>query len=96
MSGVLMVLFVAVKAVGLAVIGADLGRRAVARSGFSTLPTSVDVFIGVALLLFIRLLPWVGGFFWAAVSVFALGAGAFIVVGMAQRVTDQVVVRRSV
>lgn len=93
LSGALVVLFVAVKAVGLAVIGASLGRFVVARSGFSTMPTSIDVFVGVALLLLLRLLPWVGGFAWAALSVLALGAGAFNVVGMTQRVADQVVVR---
>ncbi len=93
LSGALVVLFIAVKAVGLAVIGASLGRLVVARSGLSTVPTSIDVFVGVALLLLLRLLPLVGGIAWAALSVLALGAGAFNVVAMTQRVADQVAVR---
>ncbi len=93
LSGVLVVLFVAVKVVGLAVIGAYLGGLVVARSGISTLPTTVDVFVGVSLLLLLRLLPLVGGFAWSALSIVALGTGAFNVVCMAKRVGDQVPVR---
>lgn len=93
LSGVVVVLFLVVKAIGLTMVGAFLGRPIVARSGFSTIPTSFDVFVGVSLLLILRLLPSVGGFLWAVISVVALGAGAFSVVGMAQRVGDQAVVR---
>lgn len=73
----LMLLFFAVKAVGLAVLGAALGARVLRRALRRIPPPSFEVFCGVALLLLVRLLPAVGGALWNAVSVVALGGGIF-------------------
>jgi hypothetical protein len=95
LAAVLVVLFIAVKAVGLAVCGATVGSVLVRRLPFALVPTSVDVFVGVALLGTVRMLPFVGGVAWTVLSVVALGAGAFTVVGVAHRVSDEVAVRSS-
>ena len=77
--------FLAVKAVGLAVLGggvglALLGRLAAGRS----LPLSVAVFVGVLAMLMARFLPVVGGAAWTLLSLAAVGAGLFALTMAAQ------------
>ncbi len=73
----LWLLFLAVKAVGLAVLGAALGAVVLRRILRRIPPPSAEVLVGVAVLLTIRLLPMVGGTAWTVVSVVALGSGVF-------------------
>jgi hypothetical protein len=68
------VVFAAGKALGLAVLGGALGGLILRRLRWR--PLTVDVFLGVALLLLLRLLPVVGGVVWTVASLAALGAAA--------------------
>jgi hypothetical protein len=73
----LMLLFFAVKAAGLTVLGAALGAATLRRPLRRILPPSFEVLCGVALLLLVRLLPGIGAVMWNVVSVVALGSGIF-------------------
>jgi hypothetical protein len=65
------------KTVGLAVLGGGIGRALLGLLVHRPLPLSVDVFVGVALLLTVRLVPLVGSPLWTVLSVVALGTGVF-------------------
>jgi len=73
----LWLVFFAGKAIGLAVLGAAIGARVLRPLVGRILPPSFEVFVGVALLLGLRFLPWVGDPAWTAMSLVALGAGTF-------------------
>jgi hypothetical protein len=73
----LWLIFFAGKAIGLAVLGTAIGARALRSLVGRILPPSFEVFIGVALLLCLRFLPWIGDAAWTAVSLVALGSGTF-------------------
>jgi hypothetical protein len=72
----LVVVFLAVKAVGLTVLGGALGGWML-RAVRSAPPLTVEVVVGVAAMLLVRFVPIVGGLVWEAVSIVALGAGVF-------------------
>lgn len=77
LAGGLMVIFLMIKAVGLAVVGAWIaGMIQIQRYGTSW-PISANVFVGVSILLLVRLIPIVGGTLWSLVSVGVLGVGVF-------------------
>ncbi len=73
-------LFLAGKAVGLAVIGGVLGTWLTARFTRRFMPMTLYVFLGVCGLLLVRFIPYIGGALWTMVSVAALGAGVFTLV----------------
>ena len=54
-----------------------MGRVVLGRLVHRPLPLSVDVFVGVALLLVVRVAPLVGSPLWTVLSVVALGTGVF-------------------
>ncbi len=78
-------LFLLVRAVGLAVVGAALGGRLLARVTERPLPVTVDVLVGVVLMLLVRLIPVAGEAAWTVVTVAALGAAVFTVALAPQR-----------
>jgi len=70
--------FLAVKAVGLAVLGGRLGLAVLGRLAIGrALPLTAGVFVGVLAMLMARFLPVVGGAAWTVLSLAALGAGVF-------------------
>lgn len=71
----LMLLAVAAKAFGLTLLGAALGGRLSAAVAGARLPVAACTFIGVGVLVGVRFVPVIGGLTWAAVSVWAVGAG---------------------
>lgn len=77
LAGVLMVIFLMIKAIGLAVVGAWIAGMARIQGRGTNWPISASVFIGVAVLLVMRLIPIVGGTLWSLVSVGVLGVGVF-------------------
>jgi hypothetical protein len=79
-----MLLFLATKAVGLTVVGGLLGELLLRRRLHRPLPLSWAVFVGVAVLLILRVLPVVGGSLWSVASVVAVGAGLFTLVVLPQ------------
>ncbi len=74
-----MLIFLIIKAIGLAVLGAWIGGLATARWAPKGLPIGLGVFDGVSILLLVRLLPGLGGTLWGLVSIVALGVGVFSV-----------------
>jgi hypothetical protein len=77
--GALMVASQIARAVGLAVLGAALGGPLLARIVHRPLPVTVEVFVGVSLLLALRFVPVAGEVVWTGLSVVALGAAVFTV-----------------
>ncbi|MEE4272548.1 MAG: hypothetical protein V2I67_12790 [Thermoanaerobaculales bacterium] len=69
------VVFFGLRAVGLTVIGGCLGSLALRRLYERPMPLTVEVFAGVALLLLVRFVPFVGGVLWSVCSIAALGTG---------------------
>lgn len=74
-AAALTVLFFALRAVGLTVIGGFLGGVIMGRLHNRPLPLTLEVFVGVLVLLVLRFLPFVGGVLWSASSIAALGTG---------------------
>ena len=72
--GGLMVVFFVARAVGLTVLGCWLGALVLKRWVRHPLPISLEVFVGVLVLLAVRFLPMVGETMWTLVSLVALGA----------------------
>jgi hypothetical protein len=72
--GGLMVVFFAARAVGLTVLGCWIGVIVLKRWVHHPLPISLEVFVGVIVLLAARFLPVVGETLWILVSLVALGA----------------------
>lgn len=79
LAGVLMLIFLMFKTLGLAVLGAWIGGFVTARWMSKGWPIGLSVFVGVSILLLIRLLPGFGGTLWGLVSIAALGVGVFSV-----------------
>jgi len=75
LAAALTVVFFALRAVGLTVIGGFLGGTVLGRLYSRPLPLTLEVFVGVFVLLILRFLPVVGGVLWSVASVAALGAG---------------------
>lgn len=75
LAAAVMIAFFALKAMGLATVGAWLGRLPPLGRGGRRWPLTYAVFVGVAVLLVVRLIPVVGGPLWTVVSVLALGVG---------------------
>jgi len=71
----LTVVFFALRAVGLTVIGGFLGGVILGRLYSRPLPLTLEVFFGVLLLLVVRFVPFVGGVLWSVSSIAALGTG---------------------
>jgi len=72
--GGLMVIFFVARAVGLTVLGCWLGAVVLKRWVRHPLPISLEVFVGVLVLLAARFLPAVGETMWTMISLVALGA----------------------
>ncbi len=78
----LMVGFFAAKAAGLTVLGCWAGSAVLRRWVHHPLPASVDVFVGVLVLLAFRFLPVIGQSLWALISLTALGASLAAIIGL--------------
>lgn len=72
--------FFAVRAVGLTVVSGYLGGIVLRRLYRRPLPLTVEVFVGVFVLLLVRFLPLVGGVLWSVCSIAALGTGVIALV----------------
>jgi hypothetical protein len=72
--GGLMVVFFVARAVGLTVLGCWIGAMVLKRWVRHPLPISLEVFVGVLVLLAVRFLPVVGNTMWTLISLVALGA----------------------
>jgi hypothetical protein len=77
LAAVVFLVFLAAKAVGLTVLGARFGSLCLERVCRRHVPLTTSVFLGVLLLLGLRLIPVIGGFAWTVLSIAALGAGVF-------------------
>jgi hypothetical protein len=77
----LMVIFFAAKSVGLTVLGCWLGFVILRRWFHHPLPISLEVFVGVLVLLALRFLPFAGETLWTLTSLVALGA-SIVVIGV--------------
>ena len=71
----LMVVFFALRAIGLTVLGGFLGGVITRRLADRALPLTLEVFVGVFVLLVLRFMPVVGGVLWSVASLAALGTG---------------------
>lgn len=72
--GGFMVVFFVARAVGLTVLGCWTGTMVLKRWVRHPLPISLEVFVGVLVLLAVRFLPVVGETMWTLISLVALGA----------------------
>jgi len=84
--GGLMVIFFVARAVGLTVLGCWMGAMVLKRWVRHPLPISLEVFVGVLILLAVRFLPVVGETMWTLISLVALGA-SIAVAGVSADVT---------
>ena len=75
----LMVLFFIAKALGLTVLGCVVGTWVLRRWVRHPLPISLEVFVGVLVLLALRFAPVVGQTLWTLISIMALGASIAVV-----------------
>jgi hypothetical protein len=75
----LMIVFFAAKSVGLTVMGCWVGMVLLRRWIRHPLPISLEVFVGVLVLLALRFLPVAGETLWTLVSLVALGASIAVV-----------------
>ena len=75
LAAALTVVFFAVRAVGLTVIGGLLGAALLRRWSLSPLPLTLEVFLGVLVLELLRFVPLIGGVVWSLCALAALGAG---------------------
>jgi hypothetical protein len=75
----LMVLFFIAKALGLTVLGCVGGTWVLRRWVRHPLPISLEVFVGVLVLLALRFAPVVGQTLWTLISIMALGASIAVV-----------------
>lgn len=75
----LMVAFFAAKTIGLTVLGCFVGSSVLGRWIHHPMPISLEVFVGVMILLAIRFLPLAGETMWNLISIFALGASIAVI-----------------
>lgn len=78
MAAALTVIFFALRAVGLTVVGGFLGGLLLRRLYDRPLPLTAEVFVGVLAMLAVRFLPYIGGVLWSVCSIAALGTGIMI------------------
>jgi hypothetical protein len=78
LAAALTVVFFALRAVGLTVIGGWLAGRLLARLGRRPWPLTVEVFVGVLVLLVIRFVPLIGSALWSVGAIAALGTGIIV------------------
>jgi hypothetical protein len=71
----LMVVFFALRAIGLTVLGGYIGGIVAGRFANRALPLTLEVFVGVLVLLVLRFMPFIGGLLWSVSSLAALGTG---------------------
>jgi hypothetical protein len=76
--GGLMVVFFVARAVGLTVLGCWVGASVLKRWVRHLLPISLEVFVGVLVLLAVRFLPVIGETMWILISLVALGASVAV------------------
>ncbi|NOZ79376.1 MAG: hypothetical protein GXP48_09430 [Acidobacteria bacterium] len=74
LGAALVLVFLAAKVFGVGILGTLLGRLIVLHGLHRRVPPSYETFVGVTLLVGMRLLPWIGGGVWALVSIWAVGA----------------------
>ena len=86
LAATLTVIFFAVRAVGLTVVGGFLGELLLRRWFNRPLPLTVEVFVGVFALLAVRFVPYLGGVLWSVCSIAALGTG---IIALATTVSDR-------
>jgi hypothetical protein len=79
MVAALMIVSFAAKSVGLTVLGCWLGSAVLRRWVHHPLPISLDVFVGVLVLLALRFLPIAGETLWTLISLIALGASIAVI-----------------
>ena len=70
----LMVFFFVAKSVGLTVLGCFVGTAVLRRWVRHPMPISLEVFVGILVLLAARFLPFLGDTLWTLISLTALGA----------------------
>ena len=75
----LMVAFFAAKAIGLTVLGCFVGNSVLGRWIHHPLPISLEVFVGLMVLLALRFLPLAGDTTWNLISLCALGASIAVI-----------------
>lgn len=75
----LMVAFFAAKTIGLTVLGCFVGSSVLGRWIHHPMPISLEVFVGVMVLLALRFLPLAGETMWNLISIFALGASIAVI-----------------
>jgi hypothetical protein len=75
----LMVVFFIAKSLGLTVLGCVVGTWVLRRWVHHPLPISLEVFVGVLVLLALRFMPVLGETLWTLISVIALGASIAVV-----------------
>ncbi|HSN55326.1 MAG TPA: hypothetical protein VLT32_11670 [Candidatus Sulfomarinibacteraceae bacterium] len=75
LAAALTVVFFAVRAVGLTVIGGFLGAALLRWRSLPPLPLTLEVFLGVLVLEIARFVPLIGGVVWSLCALAALGAG---------------------
>jgi len=79
MVAALMIVSFAAKSIGLTVLGCWVGSTVLRRWFHHPLPISLDVFVGVLLLLALRFLPVAGETLWTLISLVALGASIAVI-----------------
>ncbi len=75
----LMVLFLIAKSLGLTVLGCVVGTWVLRRWVRHPLPISLEVFVGVLVLLALRFMPVLGETLWTLISVTAVGASIAVI-----------------
>ena len=86
LAAALTVIFFAVRAVGLTVVGGFLGELLLRRLFDRSLPLTLEVFVGVLAMLAVRFVPFLGGVLWSVCSIAALGTG---IIALATTVSDR-------
>jgi hypothetical protein len=79
MVAALMIVAFTAKAVGLTVLGCWVGSAILRRWIHQPLPISLDVFVGVLVLLGLRFLPVAGETLWTLISLIAFGASVAVI-----------------
>jgi len=78
LTALILALALGIKIMGLSVIGWWLGAGLVPPRLGSAVPVTGRIFLGVSLMMVLRVIPVLGGFVWMVVSFMALGVGVFV------------------
>jgi len=89
LAAALTVVFFAARAVGLTVLGGFLGASLLRFWSVGPLPLTLEVFLGVLMLLVLRFVPLIGGIAWSLCALAALGTG---ILTLGATMTDREVV----